>query len=148
MYACVSVCVCVCVCVCVRARTKSLQLCLALCDPMDCSLPGSSIHRILQARTLEWVAMPSSRGSSLPRDWTRISCVLHWQVDSLPLALPGKPLASLCCSAKACFWAISGDTGPFPLSMFCWLLKCNLFKSKTCLECGCRCAPDFLGLHS
>ena len=37
-------------------------------DPMDCSLPGSSVHEILQARTLEWVAMPSSRGSSQPRD--------------------------------------------------------------------------------
>ena len=41
--------------------TKS---CLTLCDPMDCSLPGSSVHGILQARTLEWVVMPSSRGSN------------------------------------------------------------------------------------
>ena len=59
---------CVCVCVCarahVRARTTSLQLCPARCDPMDCSLLGSSDHRILQARILEWIAMPSSRGSS------------------------------------------------------------------------------------
>ena len=46
---------------------KSLQLCPALRDPMDCSLPGSSVHGILQAGTLEWVAMPSSRGSSRPR---------------------------------------------------------------------------------
>ena len=44
---------------CVHA--KSLQLCPTLYNPMDCSLPGSSVHRILQARTLEWVAMPSSR---------------------------------------------------------------------------------------
>ena len=43
---------------------KSLQLCPTLCDPMDCSPPGSSIHRILQARILEWVAVSSSRGSS------------------------------------------------------------------------------------
>ena len=41
-----------------------LHLCLTLCDPMDCSPPGSSVHGILQARILEWVAMPSSRGSS------------------------------------------------------------------------------------
>ena len=41
-----------------------------LCDPMDCSPPGSSVHGILQARILERVAMPSSRGSSRPRDWT------------------------------------------------------------------------------
>ena len=52
-------------CVMVRpaAAAKSLQSCLTLCDPMDCSTPGSFVHRILQARILEWVAMPSSRGS-------------------------------------------------------------------------------------
>ena len=44
------------------------QSCLTLCDPMDCGPPGSSAHGILQARILEWVAMPSSRGSSQPRD--------------------------------------------------------------------------------
>ena len=42
---------------------KLLKFCLTLCDPRDCSLPGSSIHGILQARILEWVAVPSSRGS-------------------------------------------------------------------------------------
>ena len=56
---------------CVRA--KSIQLCLTLCDPKDCDLQGSSVHGILQARILEWVAVPSSRGSSLPRDHTRVS---------------------------------------------------------------------------
>ena len=40
------------------------QLCLILCDPMDCSLPGFSVHGILQARIQEWVAIPFSRGSS------------------------------------------------------------------------------------
>ena len=44
-----------------------------LCDPMDCSLPGSSIRGILQARILEWVAISFSRGSSQPRDWTQVS---------------------------------------------------------------------------
>ena len=43
---------------------KSLQVYLTFCDPMDCSLPGSSVHGISQVRILEWVAMPSSRGSS------------------------------------------------------------------------------------
>ena len=52
---------------CVHA--KSLQSCLTVCDPMDCSLPGSSVHGILQARILKWVALPSLRGSSQPRDW-------------------------------------------------------------------------------
>ena len=45
-----------------------------LCDPMDCSLPGSSVHRIFQARLLEWVAVSFSRGSFLPRDQTCVSC--------------------------------------------------------------------------
>ena len=44
------------------------QSCSTLCDPLDCGPPGSSDHGILQARILEWVAMPSSRGSSQPRD--------------------------------------------------------------------------------
>ena len=71
---------------------KSLQSCLTLCDPMDQSQPGSSAHGILQARILEWVPMPSRRGSSLPRNWTCISYVyLHWQTGSLPLVKPGKP---------------------------------------------------------
>ena len=51
------------------------QLCPALCDPMDCSPPGSVVHGILQGRVLEWVAIPFSRGSSWPRNWTRVSCI-------------------------------------------------------------------------
>ena len=57
---------------------KSLQLCPTLWDPMDCNLPGSSVHGILQARILEWVAISFSRGSSQPRDRTcipYISCI-------------------------------------------------------------------------
>ena len=50
------------------------KLCLTLCDPMDCSLPGSSVHGILQARILEWAAISFSRGSSPPRDPTCIFC--------------------------------------------------------------------------
>ena len=49
------------------------QLCLTLCDPVDCSPPGSSIHGILHARILEWVAISFSRGSSWPRDQTQVS---------------------------------------------------------------------------
>ena len=60
---------------------KSLQLCPTLWDLMGCSPPGSSVHGILQARILEWVAMSSSRGSSQPRDWTLVSytsCIGRW----------------------------------------------------------------------
>ena len=54
---------------------KSLQSSLTLCNLMDCSPPGSSVCRILQARILEWVAMPSSKGSSQPRDRTHVFSV-------------------------------------------------------------------------
>ena len=50
------------------------QSCLTLCDAMDCRSPGSSVHGILQARILEWVAIPFSRGSSQPRDSAGVSC--------------------------------------------------------------------------
>ena len=61
---------------CIHAQL--LLLCLTLWDPMDCSPLGSSVHVILQARLLEWIAMPSSRVSSQPRDWpwvSRGSCI-------------------------------------------------------------------------
>ena len=59
----------------VKVKVLVAQLCLTLCDHMDCSPLGSSVHGILQARTLEWVAIPSSRGSSWRRDWT--PCLLQ-----------------------------------------------------------------------
>ena len=58
---------------CACMHPKSLQSCLTLCDPVDCSPLGSSVHGILQARTLEWVATTSSSGSFQPRDRTRVS---------------------------------------------------------------------------
>ena len=57
------------------AAAKSFQVCPTLCDPMNRSLPGFSVHGILQARILEWVAMPTSKGSSQPRDRTLVSCI-------------------------------------------------------------------------
>ena len=59
------------------------QSCLTYCDPVDCSLPGSSVHGIFLAKILEWVAISSSRQSSWPRNRTCIP--LHWQAASLPL---------------------------------------------------------------
>ena len=57
------------------AATKLLQLCPTLCDPVDGSQPGSPIPGILQARILEWIAIPFFRGSSWSRDQTQISCI-------------------------------------------------------------------------
>ena len=61
-----------------------IQLCLTFCHSMDCSLPGSSVHGILQARILEWVAMPSSRISSQPWDRTQVSHVAGEFLSSEP----------------------------------------------------------------
>ena len=70
---CVWVCMSACVCVCMLSH--SVKSYPTLCNPMDCSPPGSSVHGISQARILVWVAMISSRGSSWPWDWTHVSCV-------------------------------------------------------------------------
>ena len=69
------------ICLLLECESEVAQSCPTLCDPMDYSPPGSSIHGILQARILEWVAMPSSRGSSQPRDQTFIFyffCIGRW----------------------------------------------------------------------
>ena len=57
----------------VQVKSEVAQSCLTLCDPMDCSPPGSCVHEILQARILEWVAFPFSKGSSQPRDQIQVS---------------------------------------------------------------------------
>ena len=59
----------------VKVKSDVAQSCPTLFDPMDCSLPGSSLHEILQARILEWVAISFSRGSSRLRDQTQVSCI-------------------------------------------------------------------------
>ena len=58
-----------------ESESDIAQSCLTLCDPMDCSLPGFSVHGIFQARVLEWAAISFSRGSSWPRDGTWVSCI-------------------------------------------------------------------------
>ena len=74
---------------CVHAR--SFQSCPALCDPMNYSLPGSSVHGILQARMLEWVAVSSS---SQQRSNPSLLLLLHWQTGSLSLAPPTMPFGA------------------------------------------------------
>ena len=73
---------CVCVCVCVLVA----QLCLTLCDPMDCSLSGSSVHEIFQPRILEWVSSPAD----LPDSGIKLRSP-KLQGNSLPSEPPGKP---------------------------------------------------------
>ena len=57
------------------SESEVTQSCLTLCNPMDGSLPGSTVHGIFQARILEWAAISFSRESSQPRDWTQVSCI-------------------------------------------------------------------------
>ena len=77
-------------------RVKVTQSCQTLCEPMDCGPAGSSVHGILQARVLEWVAVPFSRELSKPRDWTQVStCVADrfftvWATREVP-KLSNKP---------------------------------------------------------
>ena len=68
------------------------QLCPTICNPMDCSLPGSSVHGILQAGTLEWVSISFSRGSSWLRDWMQVSCIargffITWAYREAPICM-------------------------------------------------------------
>ena len=84
------------------------QLCQTLWDPVDCSLPGCSVHGILQARILEWIAISFPRGSSQPRDQTRVShiagrCFTLWATKetqpnniSPPYCIPGSLSHFLC----------------------------------------------------
>ena len=76
---------------------KSLQSFLTLCNPMYYSMPGSSVHMILQTRTLEWVASPPCPPpGDFPDLGTELTSLpsLQWQVGSLPLVPPGKPFSA------------------------------------------------------
>ena len=70
-----------------ESESEVTQSCLTLCDPMDSSLPGSSIHGIFQARVLEWVVISFSKRSSQPRDQTQSPTL---QADALPSEPPGR----------------------------------------------------------
>ena len=94
-------------------HAKLLQSSLILCNPMEHTLPGYSVRGILQARILEWVAMPSSRGSSQPRDQTHISCVCcigrqvlyhqrHLESPGAELRFPPKEVPSVYKSFSEC----------------------------------------------
>ena len=98
-------------------HARSFRLRPALCNPQDCSSPGSSNHGIFQARILEWVAKPSSRGSFWPKDRTRVSwgsCIAGRFFTAEP---PGKPLYTLLLPSffpdeNACFILEKSDSLP------------------------------------
>ena len=101
---------------CVHAQT-----CLTLCNPMDCSQPGSSVHAVLQARILEWVALLSSRESSQPRDQTHIShvsCIGRWVLYRSATWEALTPPLDYC--FKKCFISPPGLVDSSFLSPFVW----------------------------
>ena len=100
---CVCLCVCVCVCVCVHLVT---QLFLLFVTFWTCSPPGSSAHRTMQARILEWVAISYSRESSQSRGQT---CISLLQVDSLPAQPLGKPAYVCCVCVCVCARSVLSD---------------------------------------
>ena len=105
-------------------KWSEVAQCPALCNPMDCSLPGSSVHGTLQARVLEWAAISFSRGSSRPRDWTRVSrivgrCSIIWGNREARQVYKTCVLFSACCSFNVVFtW---GST-----SLRVWICSCSL----------------------
>ena len=81
------------------------QSCPTLCDPIDCSQPSSSVHRIFQAIVLEWIAFSFSRGSSRPRDRTLVSCIVDrhftiWATREVKAIIKTKMLAAFFFSSK------------------------------------------------
>ena len=89
----------------IKMCAKLLQLCLTLCNSMDCSPPGSSVCGILQARILEWVAVASSRGPSPPRDQTHVSCI-------------AKEILYCWATREAPLWNVLGDEGILPFRAY------------------------------
>ena len=131
-----------------EVKGKVAQSCLTLCDPLDCSLPVSSVHGILQARTLEWVAVPFSRGSSQPRDRTQISRVAggFFTAERIlyQLSYEGSPLSLFDCSFRhLCplflFCAlVTIRSGTWPLTGETW----TPVASASACRCHPRCQPS------
>ena len=107
-------------------HAKLLQSCLD-----SFTTPWTVAHQspwFSQARVLEWVAMPSSRGSSRPRDWIQVSCLLHWWAVSLPLVPPGKPIHPLGPQQMPKWWKTEGPENGISFSSWLVFLKLD-FKS-------------------
>ena len=122
-------------CVCVCAHVLVVHSCSNVCDPLDCSPRGSSVHVLFQARILEWVAIPFSRGSSHPRDQTQLFCIaggfftiwatrVHSSVEHLILMC----LLTMCSSSlKKCLFS---SFAHFSFRLFAFLMW-------SCRNCLC-----------
>ena len=130
---------------CMQAQSRP-----ALCDPMDYSPPGFSVHRVFQARILEYVAISSFRGSSTPR----LQWLLHRQVDSLPLCHLGSLYSNNWWDKQIRIFSVSNKISLLSLGkakeQICWwkvralLDNWTQWKSNSCLLCRERLEKDFL----
>ena len=119
-------------CVCMPSRSSRVQL---FVTPMDCSPWGSSVHGILQARILEWLAISSSRGSSQFRDPTWVSCISHTAGGFFPAEPPGKPLSPSLTFIHSKLWIASCQldgqscltTYDLQKQLFFWILSLSYF---------------------
>ena len=98
---------------------KWVTQCLPLCDPLDCSPAGSSVHGISQARILEWIAISFSRGSSRPRNQTHVSCItggsfMDWAIREAQQELIWPQLEAECLHSVQLWWGGRGRDGPPP----------------------------------
>ena len=120
--------------VCMHA--KLLHSCLIFSDTMDCSLPGSSFHLILQAGILECLAMPFSRRSSPPQgsNW-HLLFLLHWQEGSLPLEPFRKPFLHSCCCC--CCYSVAHSCPALCNTMDCSMPAFSLYHH----------LPEFAQIH-
>ena len=123
-----------------KSESEVTQSCPTLCDPMDCSLPGSSVHGIFQARVLEWVAICFSSGSSQPRNQTWVSfivgrCFYHLSHQGSPYIK--EILQEPCCQASGsptCSYWIFLRWDPWP--ELDWILQ-SLSLGKGMLHVAC-----------
>ena len=125
-------------------HTQSLHLCLTLWDLMDCSPPGSSVHGIFLGRILEWVAMPSSKESSQPRDQTHISCISYIAGRFFTAKLLGKGLLKVTHIWQTTLPALHFKVcGMCLLPSFLWLIFENAFSHSCEGSEGSECPPFF-----
>ena len=119
------------------------QSCPTLCDPMDCSLPGSSVHGIFQAIVLEWVAISFSKGSSQPRDRTRVSCIVDrrftiWATEDTCTLMSTSELFTIARTWKKPRWPLADE----------WIRKLwYIYTMEYSVQFSCSVVSDSLRPH-
>ena len=132
-----------------NAKVLVTQSCPTLCNPMDCGPPSSSVRGILQARTLAWIAIPFSRGSSQPRNWRPVSCTVgkfftNWGTKGIPQMVKYLP-ATWETWVQSQGWGINWDEVRGAPGAQNWRRRCLSGSCKCSLK-SCVLVPN-VGLH-